>query len=107
MIHMIKCISIEQETDMEEKRIVLTTANEVSGKEIVETLGVVFGDAIGSVQNFQSIAEIRANALENLEKNAFSTRADAVIGVAVFYESLDQERDLLLVSVSGTAVRFG
>ena len=46
-------------------------------------------------------------ALEELEQRAAALGADAVVGIDVDYEVLGSGNGMLMVTVSGTAVRLG
>lgn len=88
-------------------------------------LGIVFGEAIVGANIFRDLfasirdivggrsgayeAELRRAreiALEELEENARFLGADAVVGIDVDYEVLGQGNSMLMVSVSGTAVKL-
>lgn len=104
--------------------MILTTTQGVEGKEVDRYLGIVFGEAIVGANIFRDIfasirdivggrsgayeAELRRAreiALEELEENARFLGADAVVGIDVDYEVLGQGNSMLMVSVSGTAVK--
>jgi uncharacterized protein YbjQ (UPF0145 family) len=52
------------------------------------------------------LSEARSTALEELENQARELGANAVIGVDLDYEVLGQANGMLMVSISGTAVRL-
>ena len=105
--------------------MILTTTPTVEGRTIVEYKGVVFGEVISGV-NFikdfkaslrdfvggrsgsyeQELINARAQALRELEERARQLNADAVVGIDLDYEVLGQNGSMLMVSVSGTAVRL-
>ena len=105
--------------------MILTTTPTVEGRTIVEYKGVVFGEVISGV-NFikdfkaslrdfvggrsgsyeQELINARAQALRELEERARQLNADAVVGIDLDYEVLGQNGSMLMVSASGTAVRF-
>lgn len=105
--------------------MILTTTQGVEGKEVDRYLGIVFGEAIVGANIFRDLfasirdivggrsgayeAELRRAreiALEELEENARFLGADAVVGIVVDYEVLGQGNSMLMVSVSGTAVKL-
>ena len=103
--------------------MILTTGNEISGKNIREYKGIVFGEVItginllkdlgaelrnifgGRSQSYEDeLTNARENALKEMEERAASLGANAVIGVDVDYEVLGSDNEMLMVTVSGTAV---
>ncbi len=105
--------------------MLITTTPAVEGHEIVEYKGIVFGEVIAGVsvvKDFFSgitdiiggrsgtyeneLTEARETALEEMMKRASKMGANAVVGVDVDYEVLGKENGMLMVSVSGTAVRI-
>ena len=103
--------------------MILTTGNEISGKNIREYKGIVFGEVItginllkdlgaelrnifgGRSQTYEDeLTNARENALKEMEERAASLGANAVIGVDVDYEVLGSDNGMLMVTVSGTAV---
>ncbi|MBD3764697.1 MAG: heavy metal-binding domain-containing protein, partial [Rhodobacterales bacterium] len=99
-----------------------TTPN-VEGYQIAEYKGIVVGEAILGANVFRdifagitdivggrsgayekSLAEARAAALGELEDRARALGANAVVGVDLDYEVIN---NMLMVSASGTAVRLG
>jgi len=104
--------------------VIITTTPSVEGRQIVEYLGIVSGEAIMGANFIRDIAasitdfiggrsgayesklrEGRAECLRELEREARRLGADAVVGVDVDYEVLGQS--MLMVTASGTAVRLG
>ena len=106
--------------------IVTTTQNvDVEGRQIAEYKGIVFGEVVSGVNfvkdMFSSITDIfggrsstyeneleeaRQKAIEEMCGRAERLGADAVVGVDVDYEVLGKENGMLMVSVSGTAVKL-
>ena len=103
--------------------MIITTTPTVEGKRITEYKGIVFGEVISGVDfikdfkagltNFfggrsksyeNELIEARVNALEELNSRAAALGANAVVGVDVDYEVLGQGGNMLMVTVSGTAV---
>jgi uncharacterized protein YbjQ (UPF0145 family) len=103
--------------------MIITTTPSVEGKRITEYKEIVFGEVISGVDfikdfkagltNFfggrsksyeNELIEARVNALEELNSRAAALGANAVVGVDVDYEVLGQGGNMLMVTVSGTAV---
>ena len=105
--------------------MILTTTPRVEGKNIVEYLGIVTGEAILGANVFrdffagirdlvggrsaayeQELSKARQIALGECEERAAELGANAVVGIDLDYEVLGQANGMLMVSVSGTAVRI-
>lgn len=103
--------------------MIVTTTPNVEGYQIAEYKGLVVGEAILGANVFRdifagitdiiggrsgayekSLAEARATALGELEDRARALGANAVVGVDLDYEVIN---NMLMVSASGTAVRLG
>lgn len=105
--------------------MMITTTPSVEGRTIEEYLGVVTGEAIiganiikdifagirdvvggrsGSYEN--ALRGAREEALREMAQEARARGADAVVGVDLDYEVLGRSGGMLMVSASGTAVRF-
>lgn len=104
--------------------MIITTTPTVEGQPIKEYLGVVTGEAIlgthigrdllASITDIvggrsaayeEEVRKARTIALEEMSSEAESQGANAVVGVDLDYEVIRQ--GMLMVSVSGTAVRIG
>jgi len=102
-----------------------TTTSTVDGKTVSEYLGVVAGEAILGANIFKDIfgavrdiiggrsgayeremGKAREIAFSELEDQAKRLGADAIIGIDIDYEVVGQQGGMMMVSVSGTAVRF-
>ncbi|MGI6684754.1 MAG: putative heavy metal-binding protein [Bacillota bacterium] len=105
--------------------MIITTTPSVEGKRILEYKGIVFGEVVSGVNFVKDFAagltnffggrsnsyegelvQARENALKELEMRAQNLGANAVVGVDIDYEVLGQG-NMLMVTVSGTAVRVG
>jgi uncharacterized protein YbjQ (UPF0145 family) len=105
--------------------MILTTTATVEGKPAREYLGIVTGEAIlgaNVVRDFfagirdivggragayeKELRKAREIALAELEAEALRRGADAVIGIDLDYETVGQGGSMLMVSVSGTAIRL-
>ena len=100
--------------------MIVTTTPSIEGKSITAYHGVAVGEAILGANIFrdvfagitdiiggrsgayeQSLGEARATALRELEERAADMGANAVVGVDLDYEVIN---NMLMVSASGTAV---
>ena len=103
--------------------MIITTTNKVEGAAIAEYKGIAFGEVItginflkdmgaglrnvfgGRSQGYEDeLMDARNEALAEMIERAKSMGADAVVGVDVDYEVLGSANNMLMVSVSGTAV---
>lgn len=103
--------------------MILTTTNSVEGKTITGYLGIVTGETIIGANLFRDIfasvrdvvggrsgayeevlREAKDTALREMSEKAVALGADAVIGIDLDYETI--RNGMLMVSASGTAVRF-
>ena len=106
--------------------MLVTTTPNIEGAEIAEYFGIVTGEAILGANIFRDLfasirdvvggraaayenelGEARRLALEEMEAEAQSLGADAVVGVDLDYEAISVGRggNMLMVTASGTAVR--
>jgi len=105
--------------------MIITTTQTVEGRRIREYLGIVTGEAIIGANIFRDVlatvrdivggrsaayeAELgkaRKVAMDEVEAEARNRGADAVVGVDLDYEVLGANNGMLMVTVSGTAVRL-
>ena len=105
--------------------MILTTTPSVEGRTIIEYKGVVFGEVIAGVNFIRDIAasirnivggrsasyeeeliSARTQAMEEMSARAARLGADAVVGIDIDYEVLGQDNGMLMVTASGTAVKF-
>ncbi|WP_367620090.1 heavy metal-binding domain-containing protein [Microbulbifer thermotolerans] len=103
----------------------MTTTSVIDGREIQEYLGVVVGEAILGANIFKDIfgavrdivggragayeremAKARKVAFEEMEEEARKLGADGIVGIDIDYEVVGQQGSMMMVSVSGTAVKF-
>jgi uncharacterized protein YbjQ (UPF0145 family) len=106
--------------------MIVSTTPSLEGRKIHSYLGIVTGEAIMGANIFKDIFAtvrdvvggrsaayekelIRARdiALQEMMERAQALGADAVVGVDLDYEVLGQGASMLMVSVSGTAVKLG
>ncbi len=105
--------------------MILTTTPNIEGKQIAQYLGVVtaenvlginfvkdifggFTDFFGGRSNTYELElkKARELALTELEEVAKKLGADAVVGIDFDFEVLGARGSMLMVNVSGTAVKF-
>lgn len=105
--------------------MIVTTTQSIEGRKIVEYKGIVFGEVISGVNMVKDmmagltnifggrsntyeteLINARQNALKEMEERAFQLGANAVVGVDVDYEVLGADNGMLMVTASGTAVRY-
>ena len=105
--------------------MIITTTPTIEGKQITDYLGIVFGEVISGVDfvkdfaaglsNFfggrsgsyeEELIRAREQAMQEMGQRAYQIGADAVVGVDVDYEVLGTNNGMLMVTVSGTAVRI-
>ena len=104
--------------------MIKTTTHSIEGREVTEYLGVVVGEAIlganifkdifGAVRDIvggragayeEELGNARDIAFEEMEAEARMLGADAVVGIDLDYEVIGMKGGMMMVSVSGTAVK--
>lgn len=102
-----------------------TTTSVVEGRPVKDYLGVVVGEAIlganifkdlfGAIRDVvggrsgayeQEMGKARDIAFDEMEAKARAMGADGIIGIDIDYEVVGQNGSMMMVSVSGTAVKF-
>ena len=102
-----------------------TTTSTVQGHEIEAYLGVVVGEAIlganvfkdmfGAIRDIvggragayeKEMKRARAIAFEEMEDAAKALGGNGIVGIDIDYEVVGQQGGMMMVSVSGTAVRY-
>lgn len=105
--------------------MIVTTTPDISGRQITGYLGVITGEAIMGANVFRDmfaglrdivggrsgsyekeLRKARDVAMDELQEAAREMGADAVVGVDLDYEVLGGNNGMLMVSVSGTAVKL-
>ena len=105
--------------------MIQTTTPGVDGRTITEYLGVVTGEAIlganivrdlfAGIRDIvggrsgayeEELRKAREIAMQDLAEEAAARGADAVVGIDLDYETVGQGASMLMVTVSGTAVRL-
>ena len=106
--------------------MIVSTTPTIEGRPVRDYLGVVAGEAILGANIFRDVfasvrdviggrsgsyekvlREAREEALKEMVQAARGLGADAVVGVDYDYETLGANGSMLMVAVSGTAVRLG
>jgi uncharacterized protein YbjQ (UPF0145 family) len=101
------------------------TTSTVDGREIKDYLDVVVGEAIlganifkdifGAIRDIvggrsaayeQEMGKARDIAFSEMEAKARALGADGIVGIDIDYEVVGQQGAMMMVSVSGTAVKF-
>lgn len=102
-----------------------TTTSTVDGKQIEDYIDIVVGEAILGANIFKDIfgairdviggrsgayeeemGNARAIAFAEMESKAKTLGANGIVGIDIDYEVVGQGGSMMMVSVSGTAVRF-
>jgi uncharacterized protein YbjQ (UPF0145 family) len=105
--------------------MIVTTTPTVQGQEIKEYLGVVVGEVIVGANIFKdlfasvrdivggrsgpyegALRDARIEAFREIEAETRALGGNAVVGVDLDYEVVGQNGSMLMVSISGTAVRL-
>jgi uncharacterized protein YbjQ (UPF0145 family) len=105
--------------------MIISTTTTIEGRPVTQYLGVVTGEVIVGANIFKdlfagirdivggragayetTLRSARDTAFQELEAEATRLGANAVIGVDLDYEVIGKEGSMLMVSVSGTAVRL-
>jgi len=106
--------------------MILTTTTMIEGRVVSSYLGIVTGEVIVGANIFKdlfasvrdivggrsgayegALRDARREAFGELKAEARDLGADAVIGIDIDYEVIGQNGSMLMVSVSGTAVKLG
>lgn len=103
--------------------MIITTTPSIEGRTIRQYKGIVVGEVISGVDFVKDMAasftnffggrsqsyegeliEARNNAIAEMQQRAEHMGANAIVGVDIDYEVLGQSNNMLMVTVSGTAV---
>ena len=104
--------------------MIVTTTPQIEGQPIQQYCGLVSGEVIiganflkdfmASLHDFfggraseyeNTLVEARENAVREMMDRASQLGANAIVGVDVDYETVGESGSMLMVSVTGTAVR--
>lgn len=105
--------------------MITTTTNAIEGRPVQQYLGIVSSEAIIGANIFKDlfagirdiaggrsgtyekvIEEARTNAMNELIQKAQSIGANAIIGIALDFETIGTSGSMLMVMATGTAVRI-
>jgi len=105
--------------------MLLTKTNNIEGKTIKQTIGIVTAEAIIGANIFKDlfagirdivggrsgtyervIEEARANAMQELKGKAQQMGANAIVGIDLDFETVGSGGSMLMVVATGTAVRI-
>ncbi|EGA66048.1 heavy metal-binding domain-containing protein [Vibrio brasiliensis] len=105
--------------------MIKTTTSVVEGRPVQDYLGVVVGEAIlganifkdmfGAIRDVvggrsgayeREMGRAREIAFEEMESKARELGADGIVGIDIDYEVIGSGGSMMMVSVSGTAVKF-
>lgn len=106
-----------------EDRMIITTTPTIEGKKITSYKGIVFGEVVAGVDFIKDFAagisnffggrsgsyegeliRAREEAISEMSNRAQQLGANAIVGIDIDYEVLGQGNNMLMVTVSGTAV---
>ena len=106
--------------------MIITTTPNIEGRQITQYMGVVtsqtiiganfFKDIFAGLRDFfggrsgtyeRVLEEAKQYAMNELIQKAQAIGANAVVGVDLDYETVGDNGSMLMVSISGTAVRLG
>lgn len=104
--------------------MILTTTPNIEGHRIKDYLGIVAGEAILGTNFFRDffarvrdvvggrsgayekeLARAREIAFQEIQEEALKVGANAIVGIDLDYEVMGENGSMLMVSISGTAVR--
>lgn len=85
----------------------IVTGEAILGANIIRDIFAAVRDIVGgrSEAYEKELSEARQIAMQELRQAAERAGANAVIGIDIDYETVGQSGSMLMVSVSGTAVR--
>ena len=105
--------------------MIITTTNTIETNEVKQYLGIVTGETIIGANLFKDffagirdivggrsgsyervLREAKDTALREMQDEAMRLGADAIIGVDLDYETVGASGGMLMVTASGTAVKF-
>lgn len=105
--------------------MILSTTPTIEGHTIKEYKGVVTGETIiganfikdffagirdvlgGRSKSYEKVlAEAREESMREMQERAFMLGANAIVGIDIDYETVDEGNSMLMVAVSGTAVNI-
>lgn len=104
--------------------MLLTTTGTIDGKSVAQYLGIVSAEAVAGINVFRDLfagirdiiggraggyekvlSQAKDQAMADLIATATALGANAVIGIDIDYQAVGDRQSMLMVVVSGTAVR--
>jgi uncharacterized protein YbjQ (UPF0145 family) len=104
--------------------MLLTTTGTIDGKSVAQYLGIVSAEAVAGINVFRDLfagirdiiggraggyekvlSQAKDQAMADLIATATELGANAVIGIDIDYQAVGDRQSMLMVVVSGTAVR--
>lgn len=105
--------------------MIVTTTPSIEGKRITAYYGIVSGETIIGANMFRDLfasirdivggrsgayetvlREAKETALREMQEHASQLGANAIVGVDLDYETVGSNGSMLMVTASGTAVRY-
>ena len=105
--------------------MIVTTTYNVEGRQISEYIRVVAGETVSGINMSRDLAagfrnivggrsqayeeemiNARENALAEMVQRAIELGAEGVVGVDIDYVTMGSDNGMMMVSATGTAVRF-
>lgn len=105
--------------------MIVTTTNSIEGRKISAYLGIVCGEVIVGANIFKdlfagvrdivggragayekTLDRARREAIEEIKAEAQALGADAILGITFDYESIGSSATMLMVTLTGTAVKL-
>ena len=105
--------------------MIISTTNQLQGKNVEKYYGIVVGEAVMGANLFKDLfasirdivggrsgsyeAELtraRKMAFQEMEQEALAMGANAILGVDIDYQVIGDKGSMLMVSIDGTAVRY-
>ena len=92
--------------------MILTTTPTIQGHNIetyygIVTSEVIIGANVGRAGSYENVlVEAKEQAIKELQQRAAAMGANAVVGIDLDFETVGETGSMLMVSVSGTAVKI-
>ena len=105
--------------------MIVTTTNNIEAHPVQQYLGIVSGETIIGANIFKDffagirdivggrsgsyekvLREAKETALKEMQENAVSLGANAIIGIDLDYETVGKNGGMLMVTASGTAIKI-
>ena len=86
--------------------MILTTTPTIQGHNIETYYGIVTSEVIIGANVVNVLVEAKEQAIKELQQRATAMGANAVVGIDLDFETVGETGSMLMVSVSGTAVKI-